>query len=84
MRVAIDRKFEQTLAALMNSGEPEIIQGGRKGIERESLRVTPDGRIAQTPHPRALGSALTNENITTDTRSVDRAGLAHLPHSWSC
>src|SRR6187431_1018283 len=66
MSAAIDRRFEQTLAALINSGEPGIIQGGRKGVERESLRVTPDGRIAQTPHPRALGSALTNENITTD------------------
>jgi glutamate--cysteine ligase len=66
MRAAIDRTFEQTLAALINSGEPQIIQGGRKGVEKESLRVTPDGRIAQTPHPRALGSALTNENITTD------------------
>ena len=66
MNAAIDRKFEQTLAALINSGEPEIIQGGRKGVEKESLRVTPDGRIAQTPHPRALGSALTNEHITTD------------------
>jgi len=66
MRAAIDRKFEQTLAALVNSGEPQIIQGGRKGVEKESLRVTPDGRIAQSPHPRALGSALTNEHITTD------------------
>ena len=66
MSAAIDRKFEQTLAALINSGEPGIIQGGRKGVEKESLRVTPDGRIAQTPHPPALGSALTNENITTD------------------
>jgi len=66
MRAAIDRNFEQTLAALANSGEPQIIQGGRKGLEKESLRVTPDGHIAQTPHPRALGSALTNENITTD------------------
>jgi glutamate--cysteine ligase len=66
MSAAIDRIFEQTLAALINSGEPQIIQGGRKGVEKESLRVTPDGHIAQTPHPRALGSALTNENITTD------------------
>jgi glutamate--cysteine ligase len=66
MSAAIDRKFEQTLAALINSGEPQIMQGGRKGIERESLRVTPDGRIAQTPHPTSLGSALTHENITTD------------------
>ena len=66
MRAAIDRHFEQTLAALINSGEPQVIQGGRKGLEKESLRVTPDGRIAQTPHPAALGSALTNEHITTD------------------
>jgi len=66
MSAAIDRKFEQTLAALINSGEPQIIQGGRKGVEKESLRVMPDGRIATTPHPRDLGSALTNEHITTD------------------
>jgi len=66
MSARIDRKFEQTLAALINSGEPGIITGGRKGLEKESLRVTPDGHIAQTPHPRELGSALTNENITTD------------------
>jgi glutamate--cysteine ligase len=66
MSAAIDRKFEQTLAALINSGEPQIIQGGRKGVEKESLRVTPDGRLAMTPHPRDLGSALTNEHITTD------------------
>jgi glutamate--cysteine ligase len=66
MSAAIDRRVEQTLAALINSGEPGIIRGGRKGLEKESLRVTPDGHIAQTPHPRALGSALTNDNITTD------------------
>jgi len=65
-RYAVDRVFERRLSALVNSGEPEILQGGRKGVEKESLRVTPDGRIAQTPHPPALGSALTNEHITTD------------------
>jgi glutamate--cysteine ligase len=36
------------------------------GIERECLRVTDEGRLAQTPHPENLGSALTNEQITTD------------------
>ena len=62
----IDRAFELRLAALVNSGQPEILQGGRKGVEKESLRVRPDGRLAPTPHPRSLGSALTNEHITTD------------------
>jgi glutamate--cysteine ligase len=62
----IDRVFERRLSALVNSGQPEILQGGRKGVEKESLRVTPDGRLAKTPHPRSLGLALTNEHITTD------------------
>ena len=66
MPPAIDRVFERRLASLINSGEPRILQGGRKGIEKESLRVTPDAGLAQTPHPRALGSALTNEHLTTD------------------
>ena len=40
--------------------------GIRRGIEKESLRVTPEGRLAQTPHPLAMGSALTHPYITTD------------------
>ena len=63
---SIDRVFERRLSALVNSGEPQILQGGKKGVEKESLRVTPDGRLARTPHPPGLGSALTNEHITTD------------------
>src|SRR5215469_8970479 len=62
----LDIAFERRLSALINSGQPEILQGGRKGVEKESLRVSPEGRLAQTSHPRALGSALTNEHITTD------------------
>src|SRR6201997_3759294 len=65
-RPGIDRVFERRLAALVNGGQPEILQGGRKGVEKEALRVTPTGALAETPHPRKLGSALTNENITTD------------------
>ena len=38
----------------------------RRGIEKESLRITPAGHLAQTDHPEALGSALTNPYITTD------------------
>src|SRR5215813_7616689 len=63
---SVDRVFERRLSALINSGEPQILQGGRKGVEKESLRVTPKGDLARTSHPRALGSALTNEHITTD------------------
>jgi glutamate--cysteine ligase len=65
-RAGVDRAFERRLAGLLNSGQKDVLQGGRKGVERESLRVTPDGRISQRPHPRALGSPLTSEHITTD------------------
>src|SRR5215467_9600880 len=65
-RPGIDRVFERRLSSLVNGGEPQILQGGRKGVEKESLRVRPDGRLAPTPHPISLGSALTNEHITTD------------------
>src|SRR3954471_17321808 len=65
-RFSVDRVFERRLSALINSGEPQILQGGRKGVEKESLRVTPKGDLAESAHPRALGSALTNEHITTD------------------
>jgi glutamate--cysteine ligase len=37
-----------------------------RGIEKESLRINPTGRLSQQPHPGQLGSALTHPNITTD------------------
>ena len=40
--------------------------GIRRGIEKESLRAMSDGTLALTPHPQALGSALTHPSITTD------------------
>ena len=38
----------------------------RCGVEKESLRALPGGGLALTPHPAALGSALTHPSITTD------------------
>jgi glutamate--cysteine ligase len=45
---------------------PDVLRGLRRGIEKESLRVNADGSLAATPHPAALGSALTHDHITTD------------------
>lgn len=43
-----------------------VLAGMRRGLEKESLRVQPDGHLAQTPHAAAFGSALTHPYITTD------------------
>ena len=37
-----------------------------RGIEKEFFRVNQDAQISQKPHPKSLGSALTNRFITTD------------------
>lgn len=58
--------FEARLQRLAENGSAQLLAAGRRGLEKESLRVTPEGLIAQTPHPRALGSALTSQYITTD------------------
>ena len=42
------------------------LRGMRRGVEKESLRIDAQGKLALTPHPAALGSPLTNERITTD------------------
>jgi glutamate--cysteine ligase len=66
MARTIDKKFERRLSGLVNSGEREVLRGGRKGVEKESLRVSPAGEISEARHPSALGAPLTNEHITTD------------------
>jgi glutamate--cysteine ligase len=62
----VDRVFERRLAALSNSREHRLLARGSRGVERESLRVTPAGRLVQTPHAASLGKALTHPHITTD------------------
>jgi len=59
------KDFEKRLAAIIASGE-DLLFGGLKGIEKESLRISADGKLSQRPHPVELGSALTNRFITTD------------------
>ncbi len=54
------------LSLLNHSSISKLFVGNQYGLEKESLRVNTRGEIAQTPHPRALGSALTHPFITTD------------------
>ncbi len=53
----------ETLAALRGRAELAVLW---RGIEKESLRTTPAGELARTPHPASLGSALTHPHITMD------------------
>ena len=58
--------IEERVAQLLDSDIRKILQQRLVGLEKEALRVAVDGGIAQTPHPTALGSALTHPSITTD------------------
>ena len=58
--------IEQQLAQFNTDDFTQAINNIRRGIERESLRINKDGLLAQTDHPKSLGSALTNHYITTD------------------
>ena len=44
----------------------DALRGIKHGVEREGLRIKASGKLADTAHPKALGSALTHDCITTD------------------
>ena len=58
--------IESRVAKLLNNNGKHVLKGRKVGLEKESLRVASNGFIAQTPHPRTLGSTLTHPSITTD------------------
>lgn len=45
---------------------PNILNNISRGIERETLRITKDGKLADSKHPYYLGKSLTHPWITTD------------------
>ena len=45
--MSLDRAFEKRLAGVINARAKGVLQGGLKGVERESLRVTPKGQISK-------------------------------------
>ncbi|SFX24118.1 glutamate--cysteine ligase [Marinospirillum alkaliphilum] len=58
--------FSQRLSGLQTAAEQGLFNSIRRGLEKETLRTTPQGDISQTAHPKALGSTLTHPHITTD------------------
>ena len=59
-------QLQKQLQALADPEARNILNSIQRGIEKESLRIGADGKLAQTPHPGGLGSALTHPSITTD------------------
>jgi glutamate--cysteine ligase len=58
--------FDARLDWLRDGGRADLIRGGLRGVEKESLRVDSDGALSRRPHPTRLGAALTHPYITTD------------------
>lgn len=56
----------KSLEHLQSQADLEALKRIQRGIERECLRITPDGRLAATTHPIELGKTLTHPHITTD------------------
>lgn len=58
--------LKRRVQGLQAQGGAVVVAGGQRGIEKESLRISPQGFISERAHPAALGSALTNKYVTTD------------------
>jgi glutamate--cysteine ligase len=71
--------LSEALTAFHEKDQFDTLNQGRFGIEREALRVKPDGRLALTPHPKSLSDPLTDPHITTDF-SESQLEFVTAPH----
>jgi len=58
--------LSQRVAKLVAQCDAALLKNTLHGIEKESLRIDKSGLLSQKPHPKALGSAFTHDEITTD------------------
>lgn len=62
----MNQTLQQRLRSIQDVQLHQTLNHMQRGLEKESLRISPDGHLSQTQHPRSLGSALTHSHITTD------------------
>jgi len=62
----LNTQHSTRLSYLLKNKKQHLLLGGLKGIEKESLRISDQGKISQLPHPETLGAPLTHPHITTD------------------
>lgn len=60
------QQFTQRLHTIDADRLHPYLRQARTGLEKESLRVSPEGRLSQHLHPAVLGSTLKHPWITTD------------------
>ncbi len=65
---------------LAQNRSKRLFEGGF-GFEKENVRVTPDGHLAQTPHPEVLGNKLKHPYITTDFSESQIEMITPVRHS---
>lgn len=58
--------YSEWLNLLAEPAQTGLLEQYLAGLEREALRIDHAGNLVQTPHPVALGSALSHPEITTD------------------
>jgi len=69
------------LKAFNQSDNLKALAGIGRGIEREALRVLPEGNLSQHGHYSKLGSALTHGEITTDYSETLLEFITPVSHS---
>jgi len=79
----VSNQFNRRLALLGDDEHRALLGQGLRGIERETLRVDAAGQLARTPHPPALGSALTHPSITTDYAEALMEFITPVEHDIS-
>ncbi len=60
------KQFDQRLGLFADPSHRQALRHINRGIEKESLRIRADRRLATTPHPASFGAPLTHPRITTD------------------
>jgi len=66
LELILGKLIKEQIKALAEPRSLALLRALRRGIEKEGLRVDQSLNLAQTPHPRRFGSALTHPQITTD------------------
>jgi glutamate--cysteine ligase len=73
--------FNDYITAFNQASNLSAIAGIGRGIEREALRILPEGKLSEKAHYTELGAALTHGQITTDYSETLLEFITPVSHS---